>query len=116
VNGLGVDFDDGGKNGVNPANLPAGSTLLPDYSLAAAVDSKNGIDPGEYLTLTLNHTEPHYDFIDMLHSRQLLVGIHAAKIQAVSSVSYLNTIPEPTSVLLIGLTASSYMFVRRRFV
>ena len=116
INGPGVNFDDGGRNGVNPGNLPAGSTLLPDYSLATAVDSKKGIDPGEYLTLTLNDADPPYSFIDMLHSGQLLVGIHAAKIQAVSSVSYLNVIPEPASILLIGVTASSYVFLRRRFV
>lgn len=115
INGPGVNFDDGGRNGVNPGNLPAGSTLLPDYSLATAVDSKKGIDPGEYLTLTLDYADPPYSLIDMLHSGQLLVGIHAAKIQGVSSVSYLNVIPEPTSVLLVGLTASSYVFVRRRF-
>jgi len=116
INGPGVNFNDGGRNGVNPSNLPAGSTLLPDYSVATAVDSRQGIAPGEYLTLTLNYAVPPYSFIDMLHSGQLVVGIHAAKIQAVSSVSYLNVIPEPTSVLLIGLTASFYVFVRRRFV
>jgi len=115
INGPGVNFDDGGRNGVNPSNLPAGSTLLPDYYVATAVDSSKGVDPGEYLTLTLNYAAPSYSFIDMLQSGQLLVGIHAAKIQGVSSVSYLNIIPEPTSVLLVGLTASSYVFVRRRF-
>lgn len=116
INGPGVLFNDGGRNGVNPSNLPAGKALLTGYSVATAVDSKEGIAPGEYLTLTLDYADPHYDFIDMLQSGQLLVGIHAAKIQAVSSVSYLNVIPEPTSVLLIGLTASSYVFVRRRFI
>jgi len=116
INGPGVNFNDGGRNGVNPSNLPAGSSLLPDYSVATAVDSRKGIDPGEYLTLTLDYADPHYDFIDMLQSGQLVVGIHAAKIQGVSSVSYLNVIPEPTSVLLVGLTASSYVFVRRRLV
>ena len=115
INGPGVLFDDGGRNGVNPANLPAGSTLLPDYSLATAVDSRQGVAPGEYLTLTLNNADSDYSFIDMLHSGQLLVGIHAARIQDVASVSYLNVIPEPASALLIGLTASSYLFVRRRF-
>ena len=115
MNGPGVLFDDGGRNGVNPSSLPAGSTLLPEYSVATAVDSRQGVAPGEYLTLTLDYAHPHHDLIDMLHSGELLVGIHAAKIQAVSSVSYLNVIPEPTSVLLIGLTASSYLFVRRRF-
>ena len=116
INGPGVYFDDGGRNGVNPSNLPSGSTLLPDYSVATAVDSRKGVAPGEYLTLTLNYADEHYDFIDMLHSGQLLVGIHAARIQDVSSVSYLNSIPEPSSVLLIGITASSYAFMRRRFV
>lgn len=115
INGPGVLFDDGGRNGVNPSSLPAGSQLLPDYSVATAVDSKKGIAPGEYLTLTLNQADPSSSFIDMLHSGQLLVGIHAAKIQAVSSVSYLNVIPEPSSVLLIGITASSCVFLRRRF-
>jgi hypothetical protein len=115
INGPGVYFDDGGKNGVNPARLPAGSTWLPDYSLATAVDSKKGIAPGEYLTLKLNYADAHYDFVDMLESGQLLVGIHAARIQNVSSVSYINVIPEPTSILLVGITASSYVFMRRRF-
>lgn len=114
INGPGVNFDDGGRNGVNPANLPSGATLLRDYSVATAVDSRKGIDPGEYLTLILNHADPHYSFIDVLHSGQLLVGIHAAKIQDVSSVSYLNVIPEPASILLIGVTGSSFAFVRRR--
>jgi hypothetical protein len=116
LNGPGVDFNDGGPNGVNPGNLPAAATWLTDYSLAAAVDSKRGIAPGEQLTLTLNYADPHYDFIDMLHSGQLLVGIHAARIQNVSSVSYINVIPEPASVLLLGLAASSYAFMRRRFI
>ena len=116
INGPGVNFNDGGRNGVNPSSLPAGSILLPDYSVATAVDSRKGIAPGEYLTLTLNQEDPSSSFIDMLHSGQLLVGIHAAKIQDIASVSYLNVIPEPTSVLLVGLTASFYVFVRRRFV
>lgn len=116
INGPGVYFDDGGRNGVNPGNLPAGTSALADYSIATAVDSRKGIAPGEFLTLTLNYADPQYDFIDMLQSGQLRVGIHAAKIQDVSSVSYLNGIPEPSSVLLIGITASSYAFVRRRLV
>lgn len=115
INGPGVNFDDGGNNGVNPAELPSGSTLLMDYSVDIAVDSRKGIEPGEELTLTLDYVTPPHSFIGMLHSGQLLVGIHAAKIQDVSSVSYLNVIPEPASMVLFTTAAASFAFARRRF-
>ncbi len=116
INGPGVNFDDGGQNGVNPSELPSGSMLLMDYTVDTAVDSKKGLNPGESLELILSYAAPPYNFIGMLHTGQILVGVHVAKIQEVSSVSYLHVIPEPASMVLFTSAAASFAFARRRFM
>ena len=76
---------------------------------------KNGINPGEYLELQLTYTDPPHNFIDMLESGELRIGLHVINI-GMYSESFINVVPEPASLFLIGATASTFALVRRRLV
>ncbi|MBT8042622.1 MAG: hypothetical protein HKP10_06955 [Kiritimatiellales bacterium] len=124
VNGTGVNFTEDKKvknfNGGNP--IRAFSSNL---SLGNDGSNANGIDPNEYLILNLTYNQSAYDFMDMLQSGDLQVGLHAGAFPNGGSEKFVNStepydsvIPEPSTALLLGfsgLLVKGFRSLRQRF-
>jgi hypothetical protein len=115
VNGVGVSFD----NPASPGNLPGGNLASPAFVTTAdfSADSDspvmaNGVNPGEYVEIYFNlqGTQTWADTIASLNNGSLRIGLH---VQAIGlpggSDSYVNTpndgstVPEPGTMILLGL-------------
>jgi len=96
-----------------PGNLPAGNSLDPPF---VAVDEfsfkseapgpQNGINPGEWLQVTfvLEYETIFTDVLTSLNTSALRVGVHVIALPDGSSESAVS-IPEPTTICLLGLGA-----------
>jgi len=101
----GVAFSAGGS----PPVLPGGNNLSPPFdedllATAAQPPPHNGVGPGEAVGLVLT-LEPSMDWdavIGALGSRSLRVGLHVQSFPDESSASFVNVVPEPAAILLVG--------------
>lgn len=119
INGAGVDFSNPDMDKIKPVNLPGANNLLMAFAADLGVDAGNpspakGVNPNEYLALELTF-DTSYDLIDLLEAGQLKVGLHVISIGPYSE-SFVNNIPEPASLTLIGFIVTAITFVRRRLV
>lgn len=113
INGSGVKYVEDEA----PDTLPGGNDPLIQFSADVAAEAgnpapKNGINPGEWLELHLTYTDPPHNFIDMLMSGELRVGLHVIGLGDDGfggnySESFINEImiPEPSTALLLGVAA-----------
>jgi len=95
--------------GATPSNLP-GSQKLPfifksDFSVGATPPpSKNGIDPGESITVRFNLLSGHSsaEIISQLNNGDLRIGAHIISVGP-NKVSVSAVTPEPVTIGLLGL-------------
>jgi hypothetical protein len=108
VNGAGVAF----SQGASPGNLPGGDTISPPFVTTAdfLADSDppvqpNGVNPGEWVTILFN-LQPGKDFQDTLDAlnggSDLRIGIHVQGFASGGSESFVNVVPEPGTLILLG--------------
>lgn len=118
INNTGVVF----VEGANPEELPGGNMMDVAFNENVCVSteaspppSKKGVDPGEYVLLTMTYNDS-YDLLGMLGNEQLRVGLHVTGIDPYASESFVNNIPEPSTALLLGFVALVGKSYRRIFV
>ena len=104
----------------NPENLPNGNTLVPTFETSEEMSfaanpppSKNGINPGEWLliTLGLDGGTTFEDVIDGFESGDTRIGIHIIDLPDGSSEGAVTSNPEPATIALFGIGA---LTIRRR--
>ena len=117
----GVDFD---ITGATPANPPGmndfGNWWTITIAAAEATQSpaQNGIDPFECLELQVSY-DGSLSFSELIQFGQLQVALHVISLPDGESETFVNgteVIPEPASLVLIGVSGSLIAFVRRRFI
>jgi len=94
----------------SPSNMPAANELDPpfvaDFSFGAdSALPENGINPGESLTISFNLIAPATasDITDALNDGSLRIGAHIIALPDGSSEA---AVPEPATILFLGLGAS----------
>lgn len=108
--GPGVDF----SQGASPGNLPGGNTLSPAFQTTAgfSADSNpptqpNGVNPGEMVTIVFNliNGMTFADTITALNTPgdHLRIGIHVQGFANSGSESFVNRVPTPGALALLGL-------------
>jgi hypothetical protein len=114
----GVVFD---ISGASPPNPPGYQDFSFWWSVTVASaesqepGSQNGINPYECLMLDLSYTSGS-TFSELLQSGEVQVALHVVDIGE-NSDTFVNTttiIPEPASAMLIGVSLSLGIFIRRR--
>ena len=116
-NGTGVSY----SSGASPSELPGGNDIGFETTAGFLADSDspvqpNGVNPGESLTIvfSLINGKTYFDTIDALHGgTDLRIGIHVQGFAGGGSESFVN-MPEPITVLLIGLGLAGLGLIRRR--
>ena len=107
------------SEGASPTNLPGGNDPLYHFSANYGYDSDSpvqpeGVNPGEWLgiTFTLNNATTFNDVIAALAAPTFRVGIHVQGFATGGSEAFINDpkvitpynpVPEPTTLLLLGL-------------
>lgn len=142
LDGTGVDFEEG----ANPSNLPAGNNVDPDFDADFSADSEppvqpNGVNPGEELTIVFDLASgfTFADTLAALGDGSLRIGIHVqgfdceaddlrmamndgehhkngCEEECEGSESFVNTVPEPSSAMLMlgtGLLGLAYLGRKR---
>lgn len=108
--GSGVSF----SQGSSPPNLPGGNTLAIPFNTTAgfSADSNppaqpNGVNPGESVTIIFNLIGgmTYADAINALNTPgdHLRIGIHVQGFANGGSESFVNNVPTPGSLALLGL-------------
>jgi uncharacterized protein (TIGR03382 family) len=118
LDGAGVDF----VPGAQPANLPGGNNITPPFVATQAFSAQsappvqpNGVNPGEQLELryTLQSGKTVTDIVNDLNSGALRIGLHVQGFANGVSESFVNSVPTPGALALLGLSGL-FMFRRRR--
>lgn len=128
-----IDSDNGGMAGVdfeagsaNPPNLPAGQMASPPFEVtagfladAANPESKNGVNPGEWLSIIfdLQSGQDINDIQDQLFSGALRVGLHVKAFENGESESFLNNapiVPIPSSAIFL-FSAVALLGFKKKF-
>ncbi len=108
--GPSVDF----SQGASPGNLPGGNALSPAFQTTAgfSADSNpptqpNGVNPGEMVTIVFNliNGMTFADTINALNTPgdHLRIGIHVQGFANGGSESFVNRVPAPSALALLGL-------------
>lgn len=107
INGTGVSF----SQYAGPKNLPGGNTINPPFvttqGFLADSDSPvqpNGVNPGEQLGIVFNliSGQTYADTVSALNTGELRIGIHVQGFSDGKSESFVNKVPEPITLLLLG--------------
>jgi hypothetical protein len=115
------EFGDGTLFAENarPSRLPGGYSLHPLFATAHSARAvapryHNGIGPGEQLTVVFDlvGNASFNDLLAQVDSGDLMIGLHVIGLPDGSSLSAVNSIPEPSTVLLLGL--GSVVLFRKR--
>jgi hypothetical protein len=118
----GVDF----SQGANPGNLPAHNNVSPSFDTTSGLSADSnaprqpkGVNPGEYvgLTLSLAETSAYGDVLDDLATGALRIGLHVQGFADGASESYINNgpqVPAPGSILLASMGIGLVRFMRKR--
>ncbi|MCH9022483.1 MAG: PEP-CTERM sorting domain-containing protein [Planctomycetes bacterium] len=106
----------------SPPDLPGGNTLSPPFEVSlgfliegGAPPSKKGIGPGQSLSIMFDliNGGTLADVLDELDDGTLRIGIHVIAFADKGSESFVN-VPEPATVLLLGLGSLALIRLRRR--
>lgn len=101
-------------------NLPGGNNVGFDESYLFNTNpppSKNGIDPGEVLTVSFQSSQGYAAILGALNSGDLRIGMHVQEIGTQgASATFVSTqaVPEPGSALLVGVVGVILLVRRRR--
>lgn len=104
TNGPGVQF----SNGATPPNLPAGNNAVPPFVMDFGMDSDppvshNGVNPGEFVGITINLNGDFSGLINELNSAATRIGIHVQGFAGGGSETFLNIVPVPGPVALAAV-------------
>jgi hypothetical protein len=123
----GVDFTQDALDPVKPKDLPGGESISPKFDVTAlfSADSdspgtgKDGVDQTEWLGIVfdLYSGKTYTDVINDLNSGALRIGLHVQGIGTDGkSDSFVNSIPDPVAVLLLGSACLiGFAGARRKF-
>ncbi len=110
TNGPGTSF----SAGASPGNLPGGNNCTPPFvsSVGLSADSDpptepNGVNPTEFVTITfgLSGSMTFADVLADLDSGAMRVGIHVQGFKSGGSEGFVNAVPAPSGLALIGLAS-----------
>jgi len=104
-------------NANNSVNIPGSNNIgfMTTYGFTAdPPPTTTGIDPGEQFVLSFSNTTVA-SAIKAINSGELRIGLHVQQIgENDGSASFVTTVPEPSSMLLIGLAGFVGLLRRRR--
>jgi len=115
--GPGTDFD----ISTTPSDLPSGNKLGPPFETtegfsvgAEPSPAHNGINPGEWLTITFNLKSGKIfsDVVSNLQTNTLRIGVHVISLPDGSSEAAVT--PEPATICLLAVS-SLFILRKRRF-
>ena len=117
-----VSFSEGAK----PGNLPGGKSFefSSDYSYDSDSPTQpNGVNPGEVLGIVFDYTDGYglEQIIAALNNGSLSVGIHVQGFgsggsEGFISASSINPVPEPASMVLLGIGLMGIAGISRKKV
>jgi uncharacterized protein (TIGR03382 family) len=118
IDGAGTDFEPGAQ----PNNLPGANLISPAFVATQAFSAQSqpptqplGVNPGEHVELryTLIAGKTVTDIQNDLNSGALRIGLHVQGFGNGVSESFVNSVPTPGALAILGL-GGLVMFRRRR--
>ena len=125
-NGVGGHPDVDFTQFANPKDLPGGENITPHFDttttgFSADSDSPpvhNGVNPGEYLGILFNLQSGNIfsDVLANLGTGNLRIGIHVQGFESGGSESFINAVPTPSTVFLLGSGLIGLVALRRKSI
>lgn len=107
--------------GANPPELPGANLVNPVFETttgflaqASSPANKRGVSPGEQVGIKFNFEDgkSYQDVIDAILNGSLRVGMHVSGFYNGDSEAFVNEVPEPATIALLGLGA--LVLIRKR--